>query len=110
MIGLISIGFGIFDSIKARSLASGVGMKSDAAFRLAGAREIATGLAALVPPLASFAIRSRLVGDAVDIATLGVTAAKPSNEKRSMAIMGVAIVAAVTIVDVVAMRQLRTSR
>ncbi len=105
-IGLISIGFGIFDTIRARRLATNVGMESDLAFRLAGAREIATGFAALVPPFASVAILLRLAGDAVDLATLGLTAAKPSNEKRATALLGVAVVAAVTLVDAIAMRQL----
>ena len=106
-VGLMSIGFGLFDSVRAQSLASKVGMRTGTAFRLAGAREIVTGIGALVPSVAKASIVARLVGDAIDVATLGVTSARPRNQRKAAAAVGLAIVAVVTTVDVLALRRLR---
>lgn len=103
MLGITSIGLGIFDTLKADDLAARVGMEGGRVFRLAGAREIVTGIGAVLFPASRAPIVARLIGDAIDIAVLSGTAAKPGNDRRNAALIGVGIVLAVTVVDALAL-------
>ncbi|MBV9842006.1 MAG: hypothetical protein JOY99_10865 [Sphingomonadaceae bacterium] len=106
-IGWTSIGLGLFDAVMAKRLARGVGITSPTAFRLAAAREIATGAGAVAAPTLAWPIAARLAGDVVDLATLGATAGTKDGSKRRNAAIGVGIVALVTIVDAFALGKLR---
>ena len=106
-IGWTSIGFGLFDAVMARRLARGTGMTSPAAFRLAAAREVITGAAAVIAPALRWPIAARLAGDVADLATLGASAGTNKGGKRANGALGVAIVALVAIVDAFALGKLR---
>jgi hypothetical protein len=109
VIGLTSIGFGLFDYLMADRLAAKVGMDHGDIFRAAGAREIVTGGAAVAFPVSRLPIIARIVGDVADTAILSAVAAKPDNSRRWAALLGVGIVAAVSAVDILAARRQRAA-
>lgn len=108
-IGVASLAAGIFDIIAGRSLGKGIGAGEEMGgrlFQVAGAREVATGVAGLIAPASAAPVQWRLAGDLFDLAALGYIAA-PANPKRRMALLALGIVAGVAAVDFVAARRLR---
>jgi hypothetical protein len=103
LLGLTSIGFGVFDYLRSDRLAANVGMADGRIFRLAGAREIVSGVAIALFPRHPAPLVSRLIGDAADIAVLSAVAARPGNERRIAAIIGAGIVLAVSTIDAIAL-------
>lgn len=107
-IGGASLIFGIFDVLNGRRLGRAVGAGEEMGgrlFRLAGAREVTTGIAGLIRPASATPIRWRLAGDLFDLAALGYVAA-PANPRRRNAWLALGIVAAVAAVDFLAARAL----
>jgi hypothetical protein len=100
--GWLGIGLGLAELIGARAVARSVGLedRSDLC-RAYGVREIVTGvglLAAKHPVRRARWLRARLVGDVLDIATLG-SALAHRNAKRGRIAGAMVAVAAVTAVD-----------
>ncbi len=111
-VGAVSLTLGITDMILGRTFARGVGVAGEKGtwlFRVAAAREIATGVAGLIAPASAAPLRWRLAGDAFDLAALGSIAAR-DNPRRKMALFGLGLVVAVTIMDVLVQRRLANRR
>jgi len=107
-IGAFSLAAGIADMALGPRFGGGIGAgekMGGALFRIAAAREIATGVAGLVAPASSAPVRWRLAGDMFDLAALGYIAA-PANPKRKMALLALGIVAGVALADLLAVRRL----
>jgi hypothetical protein len=111
VIGAASLAAGIFDIIAAPRLGKGIGAGEEMGgrlFQVAGAREVATGVAGLIAPASAAPVQWRLAGDLFDLVVLGYIAA-PANPKRKMALLALGVVAGVAAVDFIASRQLERS-
>ena len=107
-VGAASLAAGIADMILGPRLGRGIGAGAQMGgrlFRIAAAREIATGVAGLIAPASAGPIRWRLAGDMFDLAALGYIAA-PGNPKRKTAFLAIGVVAAVAVADLLAARRL----
>lgn len=106
-LGWFSIGLGLAELLAPRAIAniSGVSNKHTGLIRLYGLREIGSGIAIFSQEKPTEAVWSRVVGDAVDLASLGVAASKP-DAKRGRVAFATANVLAVTVLDVVCAMQL----
>ncbi|MBV9241254.1 MAG: hypothetical protein JO314_04525 [Acidobacteria bacterium] len=96
-VGFFSIGLGLAEVLMPAQLGelAGVSRSHRAFLPVLGAREIAHGLGILASAKPTTAVQSRIAGDAVDLAFLGVSfASKGSNRKRllgaTIAVLGVA--------------------
>lgn len=100
-LGLFSIGLGLAEMTFPGSVGRAVGLNGrESLLRSYGAREIASGLAALTPNAAP-AIWARVAGDLLDIATLASAVGSDNLERRQKARTAMAVVVAVTVVDIV---------
>ncbi|MBO9377867.1 hypothetical protein GG804_13915 [Sphingomonas histidinilytica] len=107
-IGAASLAFGVADLVLGRRLGRGIGAGAEMGgrlFRIAGAREVATGVAGLLAPGSAAPVRWRLAGDAFDLAALAYIAA-PANPRRKMALLALGVVAGVALADFLAARAL----
>ncbi len=102
LLGLTSIGLGLFDWLSAETLADRTGMRDGGTFRLAGAREIASGVGIALFPASPAPLVSRLIGDAMDVVILSAVAARPGNDRRNAALIGVGMVVAISVIDAIA--------
>lgn len=104
-LGWFSIGLGVAQMLAPRRMTRALGMRGqEGLMRAYGAREVVSGVLALsVDP--SVGLRSRIVGDAVDAATL-LTALRPGNPKRDNVMLALAAVAGIAVLDVLADRAL----
>lgn len=105
-LGWFSIGLGVAQMLAPRRMTRALGMRGqEGLMRAYGAREVASGVLALsVDP--SVGLRSRMVGDAVDAATL-IAALRPGNPKRDNVMLALAMVAGVTMLDILADQALK---
>jgi len=105
-VGLASIAFGFTDMLFGERFGRAVGAKGSGGplFKSVGARELATGIAAVVAPTSALPLWGRFAGDVVDLAALGVVAARPGNAKRTAAVATFALVAAIAAIDFAAAR------
>ena len=111
-IGAASVTFGIFDMLMGPKLGRGIGAGEEMGgrlFRVAGAREVAMGVAGLMAPASAAPVKWRLAGDLFDLAALGYIAA-PGNPKRKMAFIALGVVAGVAMVDFFGARALDRRR
>ena len=107
-IGAASFAFGVADMLLGRRFGRGIGAGETMGgrlFQIAGAREVATGLAGLRAPASAEPIRWRLAGDIFDLAMLAYIAA-PANPRRRTAWLAAGIVAGVAAIDLLAAREL----
>jgi hypothetical protein len=107
-VGAASLAAGIADMILGPRLGRGIGAGTQMGgrlFRIAAAREIATGVAGLIAPASAGPVRWRLAGDMFDLAALGYIAA-PANPRRKAAFLALGVVAAVAVADLLAARRL----
>ena len=107
-VGAASLAFGIADIILGRRLGRGIGAGEHMGgrlFQIAGAREVATGIAGLIVPGSAEPVKWRLAGDIVDLAALAYIAA-PANPKRKMALLALGVVVGVAAIDLLASRRL----
>lgn len=106
-LGWFSIALGAAEIAMPRLLARGIGIEPSATTslvtRLAGAREIAAGIAVLMAPRSPWPLWARVAGDAVDLALLGLASARRTSGLRLAG--AVAAVGGVTALDVVASLQ-----
>ncbi|MDO9502814.1 hypothetical protein [Falsiroseomonas sp.] len=105
-IGWFSIGLGVVQMLAPRRVTRALGLRGqEGLVRAYGAREVASGMLALsVDP--SVGLRSRIIGDAVDAATL-MAALRPGNPKRDNVLLALAMVAGVAALDILADRALQ---
>ena len=100
-IGTASLVFGIADMLLGRRLGRKVGAGEEMGgrlFQIAGAREVATGVAGLLAPTSAAPVQWRLAGDLFDLAALGYIAA-PANPKRKAALFALGVVVGVAVID-----------
>jgi len=101
LLGWFSIGLGVTELMAPGYLARTLGLKGkEGLIRAYGAREIMSGLPTLSPDR-SFGLASRIAGDVLDLGTLAV-ALNDDNPKRNNAVIAMALVAGVTLLDIVA--------
>lgn len=108
-VGAASIAFGIVDSLFGERFGKVIGAEGAGApmFQAVGAREIATGVAAIAAPHHPAPLWARFGGDLLDLAAIGIVIAKPGNRKRNAAIATFALVAGVALVDFLAARHVQ---
>ncbi len=105
-VGAASVAFGILDLAIGPRLGKGIGAGEEMGgrlFRIAGAREVAMGVAGLISPASAAPVKWRLAGDLFDLAALGYIAA-PANPRRKMASVALGVVVAVALADFLATR------
>ncbi|MFL6254612.1 MAG: SRPBCC family protein [Pyrinomonadaceae bacterium] len=106
-LGWFSLGLGLWELLAPRGVAKVAGMRGNTALiRLFGLREIASGIAIFTQgKRPAGAVWSRVVGDALDLACLGVAFASPDSNKGRVA-FATANVLAVSALDVLCAQQL----
>ena len=106
-LGWFSIGLGLAELLAPRAIASisGVSKSRTGLIRLYGLREIAAGVMIFSQENPAAGMWSRVVGDAIDLASLGNAARSPDTNKGRLA-FATANVAAVTALDVICAKQL----
>lgn len=106
-LGWFSIGLGLAELLAPRAIAniSGVSNTRTGLIRLYGLREIASGITIFAQDKPTEGVWSRVVGDAMDLTSLGYAAASP-NAKKGRIAFATANVLAVTALDVMCAMQL----
>lgn len=100
-LGWFSIGLGIIELLAAEKITRALGSRGqESLVRAFGIREITSGIITLTIDKHA-GIKSRIVGDALDIAALAA-AMRPDNRKRGNAALALLMVAGITVLDVVA--------
>ena len=106
-LGWFSIGLGLTELLAPRAIANitGVSNRRAGLIRLYGLREIASGVAIFTQEKPAEAMWSRVAGDVLDLASLGIACSAP-DAKRGRITVATANVLAVTALDVICARQL----
>jgi len=106
-LGWFSIGLGLAELLAPRAIAniSGVSNKHTGLIRLYGLREIGAGITIFAQQKPTEGVWSRVVGDAIDLTSLGVAATNPEAKLGRVA-FATANVLAVTALDVICAMQL----
>ncbi|HSK63637.1 MAG TPA: SRPBCC family protein [Pyrinomonadaceae bacterium] len=106
-LGWFSVGLGLTELLAPRAIASisGVSNTHTGLIRLYGLRELASGVAIFSQKKPTGAVWSRVVGDALDLASLGAAATAP-NAKHGRIAFATANVLAVTALDLICAKQL----
>ena len=100
-LGWFSIGLGVIELVAPGQLARMLGLDGkEALIRSYGARELASAVATLSVDK-PVGLASRIAGDALDLATLS-SALHPDNPKRRNVAIAMALVAAITLLDLAA--------
>ena len=109
-LGWFSIGLGLAELLAPRAIAniSGVSNKHTGLIRLYGLREIASGITIFAQSKPTEGVWSRVVGDALDLTSLGFAATNPEAKVGRVA-FATANVLAVTALDVICAMQLSSS-
>lgn len=101
MLGWVSFGLGLYELTQSKQIAKTLGLEGkESLIRAYGAREIASGVMCLSVN-GNVGAASRVVGDAVDIATL-VPALSRDNPKRDNVLTALGVVVGITALDAVA--------
>jgi uncharacterized membrane protein len=104
-LGWFSIGLGIAELLAPRAMARAIGIKQQPALlRALGARELASGVGILSRRQQSGWLWSRVAGDAMDLALLGL-AASSARSRRNRITLAAAAVAGVAVLDVLSSMQ-----
>jgi uncharacterized membrane protein len=100
-LGWFSIGLGTAQVVAPRAMCKLIGAEGKGAgattMRLMGVRELVQGSGILTRPRPTWFVRSRVVGDAVDLALLGLVAVK--SDRRMRTAFAIANVAAIAVPD-----------
>jgi uncharacterized membrane protein len=109
-LGLFSLGLGFAELLAPRGVAKVAGLNTNRTglIRLFGLREIASGLGIFMQRKPTEAVWSRVAGDALDVACLGV-AFNSSGSKKGRLAFATANVLGVTALDIVCAKQLTTA-
>lgn len=108
-LGWFSIGLGMAEMLAPRRMADLTGVRHPGLLQAFGAREIASGIAILGCSRPVGALWSRVAGDAMDVAILVTALAGSEGEERRRALIALAAVTGVTVLDVVCSLQLTTA-
>lgn len=110
-LGMLSVGLGLGGLLMPRMLGHVIGMPGhEGLLRFIGARELSSGAGLLTQRNTMPWLWSRVGGDVMDLAVLGI-GLRPSNPLRGRTAGAAAVVAAITAVDVIAsMRETRRPR
>ncbi len=109
-IGWFSIGLGLAEIVAPEKIAGELGMEDKTnLFRLYGFREMAKGVGILANDKPAGWVWGRVAGDVLDLATLAAGLRK-DNPKRANVLKAISAVVGVTVLDVIAARQLTESR
>lgn len=109
-LGWFSIALGVAELLAPRHITHALGMEEETRLvRAYGAREVASGVAILAQRDPAPAVWTRVVGDVLDLATLAVGLGG-RNRRRTNVGVALGLVAAVTVVDVLAAKALQDSR
>lgn len=110
-LGWFSIGLGALELLAARSLAEGLALHGrEGLVRAYGVREVMTGIAILASPNPAPWIWGRVMGDALDIATLGAAAQAAEGSERAQVGLALAAVAGVTALDILCAQGLEAEK
>jgi uncharacterized membrane protein len=106
-LGWFSVGLGLAELLAPKAIAriSGVSNTHTGLIRLYGLRELASGIAIFSQEKPTEAVWSRVAGDALDLASLGVAFTSP-DAKRGRVAFATANVLAVTALDLICAKQL----
>ena len=106
-LGWFSVGLGLAELLAPRTIANitGVSKERTGLIRLYGLREIASGVTIFAQEKPAEGVWSRVAGDALDLASLGMAFTAPNAKKGRLA-FATANVLAVTALDVICARQL----
>jgi uncharacterized membrane protein len=105
-LGWFSIGLGLSEVLMPRRLGRAIGVgEHPAVLPLLGARELASGIAILASRDPAFAVRSRVLGDVIDLAFLGSALVNP-RAQQTRVVAATAAVLGVTALDVLCSAQL----
>ena len=100
-LGWFSIGLGALELLAARDLADGLALHGrEGLVRAYGIREVMTGIAILASPDPEPWIWGRVMGDALDLATLAVGAGQAEGAEKANIGLALAAVAGVTALDI----------
>jgi len=100
-LGWFSLGLGLVELLAPRPITRALGMKGqEGLVRAYGVREIGSGMLSLSVDK-NLGLWSRVGGDGVDIATL-ITAYRSDNPKQQNVATAIAMIAAITLLDVMA--------
>ena len=106
-LGWFGAGLGVAEVLMPRTVAKAIGVSPTGSIpmllRSMGIRELASSAAIFSEPDSAGRRFSRVAGDAVDLALLGVAIAKPDTGKKRL-IIAIAAVVGVAILDVIAAR------
>lgn len=101
-LGYFSIGLGLAEALAPKTMSDLTGVRSQALLQAFGVREIVSGVAILSSKQPVVGLWSRVVGDVMDLATLGAAWAEADNDAdRQKALIATAAVAGVTALDVI---------
>lgn len=101
LLGWLSLGLGVYELARSRPLARTLGMEGkESLIRAYGAREIASGMMCLAVN-GNIGAASRVVGDAVDVATLAANLGR-DNPRRDNVLTALGVVLGVTALDAIA--------
>lgn len=107
-LGWFSFGLGLVQLFAPRRVTHALGMEGqEGLVRAYGAREIGAGFLTLSLEKEA-GLWSRLAGDGLDMVTLLLAAARPRNEKRGNVMLALSVVAAVTMLDLLAAEGVHT--
>jgi uncharacterized membrane protein len=101
--GWFSIALGAAELFAPRGVARAIGIDEEAhttLLRIYGLREIAAGLGILARPKPTYWMWNRVLGDSIDLASLGKAMQNPENDKARLTAATVAVIGA-TAVDVI---------
>lgn len=99
MLGWFSIGVGVAQLVTPRNVSRAAGIEQrPLLMRALGVREIASGVGILTQRRRTGWLWSRVAGDAMDLALLGIAARSPRSERRLVS-LATAMVAGVTVLD-----------
>jgi uncharacterized membrane protein len=105
-LGWFSIGLGLAEVLMPRGLSRLIGVKPQPTLmRLLGVREIISGVGILTQPNKAAWMKSRVVGDAMDLTLLGAAMTSDESNNAQLA-LATAAVASVTALDVLACKDL----
>lgn len=110
-LGWFSIGLGLTELLCPKAIAriTGVSNAHTGLIRLYGARELAAGIGIFAQKKPTESVWSRVAGDALDLATLGIAFTSPDAKRGRMA-FATANVLAVTALDLICAKQLTGDR
>jgi uncharacterized membrane protein len=111
-LGWLSVALGLTALLAPRTVGRAIGMPGHAGLlRAVGARELVSAGGLLTQKTRAPWLWSRVAGDAMDLALIGSAALRPSNPGRGRAIGALAVVGAISALDVAAsVRQTRRMR